>query len=151
MDGHLTRSVPNRFSHYANPGSASHTLASLSVLPCPACISDDEQTVSIPLSHLLPFSLPLTLFFLFFASLSTSTRLFPSVFFFPLSARRLLRRSPGPAVDLRTDVIAISKYFLITVRSFRDREFPARKIVIWVVLGLYARGESRRAPLTAVP
>ena len=84
MDGHLTRSVPNRFSHYANPGSASHTLASFSAVPCPACISVDEQTVSIPLSHLPPYLALL----LYPPSLSTSTRAVSVRVFFPTSVRR---------------------------------------------------------------
>lgn len=74
LDGHLTRSVPNRFSHYANPGSASHTLASFSVVPCPACISVHEQTVSIPpppIFHSIFLSYRPSLSY---SSLSTSTR-----------------------------------------------------------------------------
>lgn len=112
LDGHLTRSVPNRFSHYANPGSASHTLASFSVVPCPACISVDEQTVSIPLSHLpsLSHRPSLSLFFKYIhTAISTIHVFFSTSLQWPCTMR---------TCRFQADVIAISTYSLTIVERY---------------------------------
>lgn len=121
LDGHLTRSVPNRFSHYANPGSASHTLASFSVVPCPACISVHEQTVSIPSpspTH-LPFHLPLLSSFslLLFFKYVHAPPVFPSLCF-------LSYVSPSPS-PVPLDALATSSARTCPFQNRRNRHFQS--------------------------
>lgn len=121
LDGHLTRSVPNRFSHYANPGSASHTLASFSVVPCPACISVHEQTVSIPSpspTH-LPFHLPLLSSFslLLFFKYVHAPPVFPSLCF-------LSYVSPSPS-PVPLDALATSSTRTCPFQNRRNRHFQS--------------------------